>query len=149
MLNDKSNQENDEFEIEILPFAKAELVRLMKMNLDSDKMIRERVKVEMNKFLYEVLKEVCYELNKYPYTTIEYEMFEEAVYPYTNIRKVNEEKKRILSHLDAIKADCDILSAYVKKTLKIKEDEEDDFIPLTGRVKSLRKIGKEEYQYRL
>lgn len=149
MLNDKSNHENDEFEIEILPFAKAELVRLMKMNLDSDKMIRERVKVEMNKFLYEVLKEVCYELNKYPYTTIEYEMFEEAVYPYTNIRKVNEEKKRILSYLDAIKADCDILSAYVKKTLKIKEDEEDDFIPLTGRVKSLRKIGKEEYQYRL
>ena len=76
MLNDKSNQENDEFEIEILPFAKAELVRLMKMNLDSDKMIRERVKVEMNKFLYEVLKEVCYELNKYPYTTIAYEKFE-------------------------------------------------------------------------
>ena len=145
MLNDKSNQENDEFEIEILPFAKAELVRLMKMNLDSDKMIRERVKVEMNKFLYEVLKEVCYELNKYPYTTIEYEMFEEAVYPYTNIRKVNEEKRRIIAHLDAIKADCDVLSAYVKKTLKIKDDEEDDFIPLTGRVKALRIIRNDEF----
>ncbi len=145
MLNDKSNQENDEFEIEILPFAKAELVRLMKMNLDSDKMIRERVKVEMNKFLYEVLKEVCYELNKYPYTTIEYEMFEEAVYPYTNIRKVNEEKRRIIAHLDAIKADCDVLSAYVKKTLKIKDDEEDDFIPLAGRVKALRIIRNDEF----
>lgn len=145
MLNDKSNQENDEFEIEILPFAKAELVRLMKMNLDSDKMIRERVKVEMNKFLYEVLKEVCYELNKYPYTTIEYEMFEEAVYPYTNIRKVNEEKRRIIAHLDAIKADCDVLSAYVKKTLKIKDEEEDDFIPLAGRVKALRIIRNDEF----
>ena len=145
MLNDKSNQGNDEFEIEILPFAKAELVRLMKMNLDSDKMIRERVKVEMNKFLYEVLKEVCHELNKYPYTTIEYEMFEEAVYPYTNIRKVNEEKRRIIAHLDAIKADCDVLSAYVKKTLKIKDDEEDDFIPLAGRVKALRIIRNDEF----
>ena len=145
MLNDKSNQENDEFEIEILPFAKAELVRLMKMNLDSDKMIRERVKVEMNKFLYEVLKEVCHELNKYPYTTIEYEMFEEAVYPYTNIRKVNEEKRRIIAHLDAIKADCDVLSAYVKKTLKIKDEEEDDFIPLAGRVKALRIIRNDEF----
>ena len=119
MLNDKSNQENDEFEIEILPFAKAELVRLMKMNLDSDKMIRERVKVEMN--------------------------FEEAVYPYTNIRKVNEERRRIIAHLDAIKADCDVLSAYVKKTLKIKDEEEDDFIPLAGRVKALRIIRNDEF----
>ena len=146
MLNDESNQNNDEFEMEFLTFAKAELVRLMKMNLDSDKMIRERVKVEMNKFLYEVLKEVCYELNKYPYTTIEYEMFEEAVYPYTNIRKVNEEKRRIIAHLDAIKADCDVLSAYVKKTLKIKDEEEDDFIPLAGRVKALRIIRDDEFR---
>ena len=44
---------------EKLPFAKAEVVRLMKENLDDDKMIRERVKVEMNKFLGEVLKNVC------------------------------------------------------------------------------------------
>ena len=38
-------------ESENLPFAKAEVVRFMKKNLDKDKMIRERVKVEMNKFL--------------------------------------------------------------------------------------------------
>ena len=46
-------------EDEKLPFAKAEVVRLMKENLDDDKMIRERVKVEMNIFLGEVLKNVC------------------------------------------------------------------------------------------
>ena len=34
-----------------LPFAYAEVVKLMKRELDDDKMIRERVKVEMNKFL--------------------------------------------------------------------------------------------------
>ena len=56
---------------EKLPFAKAEVVRLMKENLDDDKMIRERVKVEMNIFLGEVLKNVCKQLNEYPYTTIE------------------------------------------------------------------------------
>ena len=44
---------------EKLPFAKAEVVRLMKENLDDDKMIRERVKVEMNKFLGDVLVNVC------------------------------------------------------------------------------------------
>ena len=111
-----------------LPFAKAEVVRLMKQNLDSDKMIRERVKVEMNRFLGEVLEKVCEQLNEYPYTTIEYEMLKESIYPYKNIERINEEKKRILMHLEAIKADCDALSMDVKKSLKLKDvDEEDEF----------------------
>lgn len=142
MLNEESNQD---FFIEFLPFAKAELVRLMKMNLDDDKMIRERVKVEMNRFLYHILKEVCFEMNKQPYTTIEYEMFEEAIYPYIHVKEINQEKKRILAHLDAIKSDCEVLSAYVKKTLKIRDTpDEDDFIPLIGRVKAIKKISKKE-----
>ena len=49
---------------EKLPFAKAEVVRLMKQHLDDDKMIRERVKVEMNKFLGDVLANVCKQLNE-------------------------------------------------------------------------------------
>ncbi len=121
------NVENEE-EGEDLPFAKAEVVRLMKQNLDRDKMIRERVKVEMNKFLGEVLVKVCEQLNEYPYTTIEYEMLKESIYPYQNIERINEEKKRILMHLHAIKADCDALSMDVKKTLKLKDvnEEEED-----------------------
>lgn len=119
---------SEDEESEGLPFAKAEVVRLMKQNLDKDKMIRERVKVEMNKFLGEVLERVCEQLNEYPYTTIEYEMLKESIYPYKNIRRINEEKKRILMHLDAIKADCDALSMDVRKSLKLKDvDEEDDF----------------------
>ncbi|NYB27953.1 MAG: hypothetical protein HVN34_11630 [Methanobacteriaceae archaeon] len=116
-------------EAEGLPFAKAEVVRLMKQNLDSDKMIRERVKVEMNKFLGEVLERVCEQLNEYPYTTIEYEMLKESIYPYKNIERINEEKRRILMHLEAIKADCDALSMDVKKSLKLKDvdEEEDEF----------------------
>ena len=112
-----------------LPFAKAEVVRLMKKNLDSDKMIRERVKVEMNRFLGEVLEKVCEQLNEYPYTTIEYEMLKESIYPYKNIERINEEKKRILMHLEAIKADCDALSMDVRKSLKLKDvdEEEDEF----------------------
>ena len=108
-------------EDEKLPFAKAEVVRLMKENLDDDKMIRERVKVEMNKFLGEVLKNVCKQLNEYPYTTIEYEMLKESTYPYTNIERINQEKERILLHLEAIKADCNALAMDVQKTLKLKD----------------------------
>ena len=62
-----NNVEIEEEEDEYLPFAKAEVVRLMKQNLDDDKMIRERVKVEMNKFLGDILKQVCEQLNEYPH----------------------------------------------------------------------------------
>ena len=125
MIEETSEEFVDEEE-EKLPFAKAEVVRLMKENLDDDKMIRERVKVEMNKFLGEVLKNVCKQLNEYPYTTIEYEMLKESTYPYTNIERINQEKERILLHLEAIKADCNALAMDVQKTLKLKDVVEED-----------------------
>ena len=113
---------------EKLPFAKNEVYRLMRENLDSDKMIKDQVKVEMNKFLYGILKSVCQELNEYPYTTIDYGMFKECIYPYKNIRKINQEKERILMHLDAIKADCDALAMDVEKSLKLKDEIENEAI---------------------
>ena len=125
MIEETSEEFVDDEE-EKLPFAKAEVVRLMKENLDDDKMIRERVKVEMNKFLGEVLKNVCKQLNDYPYTTIEYEMLKESTYPYTNIERINQEKERILLHLEAIKADCNALAMDVQKTLKLKDVVEED-----------------------
>ena len=108
-------------------FAKNEVVRLMKDNLDDDKIVREQVKIEMNNFLGRILKNVCKQLNEYPYTTIDYEMFKESIYAYENIERINEEKERILTHLDAIKADCDALSNDVKRTLKINDSKEDFF----------------------
>ena len=119
--------ENINNEKEKLPFAKNEVYRLMRENLDSDKMIKDRVKVEMNRFLYSILVNVCKQLNDYPYTTIDYEMLKECIYPYTNIERINEEKKRILMHLDAIKADCDALAMDVEKSLKLKDTVENDF----------------------
>lgn len=113
---------------EKLPFAKNEVYRLMRENLDSDKMIKDQVKVEMNKFLYGILKSVCQELNEYPYTTIDYGMFKECIYPYKNIRKINQEKERILMHLDAIKADCDALAMDVEKSLRLKDEIENKHI---------------------
>lgn len=113
---------------EKLPFAKNEVLRLMKENLDGDKMIAGRVKVEMNRFLYSILQNVCRQLNEYPYTTIDHEMLNESIYPYTNIKRINQEREMILKHLDAIKADCDALSMDVQKTLKLKDGDEKDSI---------------------
>ena len=126
MSEEQINSNSIENEEMNLPFARAEVVRLMKENLDDDKMIRERVKVEMNLFLFRVLKQVCDQLNSYPYTTIEYDMLKECLYPYENITRINQEKERILLHLDAIKSDCDALHSDVVKTLKIKDTKEEE-----------------------
>ena len=135
MSEEKSNKDIEKNEEEKLPFARAEILRLMKENLSEDKQIRERVKVEMNNFLYSILVDVCRELDKYPYTTIDYEMLKECIYPYTNIKQINQERMRILMHLNAIKSDCDALAMDVEKTLRLKDvDEEDDFTPMTGRI---------------
>ncbi|ADL58004.1 MULTISPECIES: hypothetical protein [Methanothermobacter] len=122
--NNNADMEAEE-ETEELPFAKAEVVRLMKQHLDSDKMIRERVKVEMNKFLGEILEKVCQQLNQYPYATVEYEMLKECIYPYKNIERINQEKERLLAHLEAIKADCDAMGMDIKRTLKLRDVDED------------------------
>ena len=45
------SEKNMNSQKEKLPFAKNEVYRLMKENLDSDKMIKDQVKVEMNRFL--------------------------------------------------------------------------------------------------
>lgn len=134
MSEEKSDKGLENEKKEKLPFARAEIIRLMKDELSSDKMISERVKVEMNKFLGNILKEVCEELNKYPYTTIDYEMLKECIYPYTNIKHINQEKMRILAHLNAIKYDCDALSMDVEKTLRLNDGKEDDadFKPMTS-----------------
>ena len=122
------SEENITNQKEKLPFAKNEVVRLMRENLDSDKMIKERVKVEMNRFLGDILENVCRQLNDYPYTVIEYVMLKECIYPYQNIEKINQEKERILAHLDAIKADCDALAMDVEKSLRLKETDENNSI---------------------
>ena len=134
----ETSEELVEEEEESLPFAKAEVVRLMKQNLDDDKMIRERVKIEMNKFLGEGLKSVCKQLNDYPYTTIEYEMLKESIYPYTNIDRINQEKEKILLHLEAIKADCNALGMDVQKTFKLKDVSDNSFADFSN------KTGEEE-----
>ena len=51
-MPEEVNIENIETEEINLPFAKAEVVRLMKENLDEDKMIRERVKAEVHNFRF-------------------------------------------------------------------------------------------------
>ncbi len=105
----EEKQEEHEEEDEGLAFANAQVVRVMRANVASDKMIKSEVKKAMNKFLEEVCANVSRKMDKYPYAMIDRRMFEEAIEPYKTMGKVVEEKKRIISHLETIKTDCDKL----------------------------------------
>ena len=118
---DETEEEVNE-EQEGLAFANAQVVRVMRKNIASDKMLKAEVKKAMNKFLEEVCADVSQRMNKYPYAMIDRRMFEEAVEPYRTMDKVGEEKKRIVAHLDAIKEDCNRMIRDVEETFKTEED---------------------------
>lgn len=102
-------EEISEEELQKLPFANAEIVRIMKQNLTQDKMIRKEVKIGMNKFLAKIVEKVCQRLDKYPYVMMEHSMLKEAVRPYENMDSWELEKERVVKYLEKIKADCDHL----------------------------------------
>ena len=109
---------DDEIEDEKLPFARAQVVRVMRESIAKDKMIKAEVKDSMNLFLADICSDVSKKMDKYPYAMIDRRMFDEAVEPYKTLYKVEEEKKRIVKHLEAIKADCDRLIRCVEETFK-------------------------------
>jgi membrane carboxypeptidase/penicillin-binding protein PbpC len=99
-----------------LPFPTACIVREMKKNIDRDKIIRKEVKIAMNKFLEGIVKDVASTMNKNPYSVVDYRMFEEAVKPYRQAKEIQNEKKRVVAHLDKIVEDCE----SVKRDLDVK-----------------------------
>ncbi len=109
-------------EKEGLAFANAQVVRVMRKNIASDKMLKSEVKRCMNRFLEDTCADVSQRMNKYPYAMIDRRMFEEASEPYRTMDKVGEEKKRIVAHLQAIKEDCNRLIRDVEETFKTEED---------------------------
>ena len=98
-----------------LPFPAAAVVRLMKKNMDSDKMIKREVKIEMNKWLARLAESVSKEMNKVPYTMIHLHEFKGAIRMYENLVEFQNEKERILKHLDAIKSDIEKLERDLGK----------------------------------
>ncbi|MBI4214939.1 hypothetical protein HY546_03000 [archaeon] len=103
-----------------LPFPTAAVVREMKKSINSSKMVRKEVKVAMNKFLGEIVRDVSARIDKYPYAMIDYRMFEDAIRPYRQVKELHLEKKRIAAKLNSIIEDC----ASVQRDLDTKFSEE-------------------------
>ncbi len=113
----ENEEENDEDldQAEKLPFPTACIVRLMKANLDGEKMIKKDVKIAMNKWLGGLVNKVSKEINKLPYTMIHLHEFEQAKRKYEDLEEFDREKQRILAHLDAIKKDIERLERDLGK----------------------------------
>jgi len=98
-----------------LPFPTATVVRQMKQYLDKTKIVKKDVKINMNKFLGEVVKEVATKMDQHPYTTVNYMMLKEAIEPYKKIKQLKRDKEKIVVKLDAIIKDCQILKEELEE----------------------------------
>ncbi|HIJ98607.1 TPA: hypothetical protein H1005_01545 [archaeon] len=106
----KKNQNGEEEiapELEAkLPFPNAAVVRVMREVIDRDKIISKRVKIEMNKWLSEICKDVSRELNKNPYTKIEGDDFANAIQKYRLYESVDAQKHKVKKSLNRIIEDA-------------------------------------------
>ncbi len=94
---------------EELPLPMAPIVRLMKKNLDKDKLIKSQVKIAMNKWLGEICERVAKTMNMIPYTSVDLAAFKEAIKTYEDLEEMQKEKERVVASLEKIKQDCDSL----------------------------------------
>lgn len=113
--------ETGEEEVEIesgegrFAFPMAPIVRIMKRELDNDKMIRSRVKEEMNIWLENICRKIARRMNESEYTMVELDDFRTAIEPYEMIDDVEQERHRIIATLEKIKQDCDSLIRDVNR----------------------------------
>ncbi len=105
-----------------LPFPTAAVVRIMKANMDREKMVRKEVKVEMNKWLGRLCAKVAREMNRFPYVMMGLNELKEGRRIFEDLENYDKEKKRILAHLEAVKKDIEKLERDLGK------EEEDEVI---------------------
>lgn|GEM_PF-1856745 len=108
---------------EKLPFPNSVVVRIMRQHLDPGKQIKKRVKVEMNKWLAEMVAKISEEMNKQPYRSIDYAMFKDAVAKYTKLEEIAEERERLLQYIAKLKSDCEFMEKEIKRKFAVTEEE--------------------------
>ena len=107
-----------------LAFPEASIVRIMKKHLDKEKMIKKEVKLAMNTWLEKICSNVSKEMNKVPYVMMNLHEFKEGIRVYELLEDFDQEKDRILAHLNAIKGDIERLEKDLGKVDDAIEDKE-------------------------
>jgi len=114
-----------------LPFPTAAVVRIMKANMDREKMVRKEVKVEMNKWLGRLCAKVSREMNKFPYVMMGLNELKEGRRVFEDLENFDRDKKRILAHFESIKKDIEKLERDLGK------EEEDEVIVIRKRAEGV------------
>ena len=110
-----AEEEISEEEAARFVFAMAPIVRVMKEELDNDKIVRRRVKEEMNLWLEKLCRKIAKKMNQSEYTVVELDDFKTAIEPYELIDDVEGERHRIVATLEKVKQDCDSLIRDVNR----------------------------------
>ena len=116
--NPGKKQEKSKEKPEGLPLPMAPVVRIMRQNLDKDKIIKKRVKEEMNKWLGRMCAKASKKINEKPYATVSLEDFKEAIEKYNDVDEMEKEKARIVANLRKIIEDCDRLIRDLDRRFK-------------------------------
>ena len=106
---------------ERLPFPNARVVAIMKEALDKDKMIRARVKKEMNEWLGKMCKRVAKDMNKSPYTVIEAGDLHQAIRKYETLEQIAKEKERLVSAMNRVIQDAQMLISDIERSWEVEE----------------------------
>ena len=114
--NKTEKKESSEGTDSRLAFPEACIVRIMKRNMDKEKMIKKEVKVAMNNWLEKLATNVSRTMNSFPYVMMTKSEFTRGIKVYETLEEFQKEKERILSHLDAMKKDIERLERDLGKT---------------------------------
>ena len=114
----KKQEKTEKPKTEKLPLPMAPVVRIMRNNLDKDKIIKKRVKEEMNQWLGKMCTKVTKKINEKPYATVNLEDFKDAIEKYNSLDEIEKEKARIVAGLRKIIEDCDSLIRDLDRKFK-------------------------------
>lgn len=108
--------EEEEIQDESLPFANAQVVRLIKAQTGKT-MIRSDVKIEMNKLLAKIATEISKRMAKMPYSYLGLSEFKEAAAPYLKIGLSTQEKRRLVAGLKKVREEAATLVAEIESEM--------------------------------
>jgi|TARA_Y100000310_G_C20648156_1_gene797829 hypothetical protein len=90
-----------------LPFPRARVVNLMRLDITEGKQIRSEVKDAVNNWLGNLLSKVSQEMNRSPYGSIGIADFQRATMPYDQMSSLVKDEERLHLSLEKLKADAD------------------------------------------
>ncbi len=99
--------QEEEEEIEGLPFPNARVVKILKENMKREHQIKKEVKIEANKFLGEIAADIARGMDNEEFFTLSVEHFNKAARKYREVGLTQKRIERIKKILEKQRAELD------------------------------------------